>query len=257
MRGVYDLIDEIINTITLAYSRLLFKFAHRLRGITSTEENFSAGYEGLIRAARNYDPLDGSSFTVHCQWWVRSAVLHRQRQSSVIVLPSTVWYQLSLLNRGKLADAKIDNVKQLAEMFYASSANAVKVGIAEEDADDITYEAIVVGSPDASVVLGDGIEASQRVFEGLEQRRFAEEGSKLWLSALTAAMETDPGLVLPVLLWALHSGMDATMLAEYQAPMFLDGQARQNERNRHVAKTAQMAQHEVEKHGKRIEISSS
>lgn len=235
VRSIYDQIEKMVQHVTMAYARLLFRFAHRLRGVTTTEENFSAGYEGMIRAARNYDPVDGSSFTAHCQWWVRSAVLQRQRQSSVIALPTTTWYQLSLLQKGQieLSHERVSDLRERAEMFYANSANANKATQDMEDIDESSFESIMVTSPDAQVVLGDSILHAQAVEEGYEARDAAEVGRQLLSDVLLLLHDEDPSLIFPVLLWALNSGIDATMLAEVIAPMFLSEQEVLAEKARH------------------------
>lgn len=236
VRSIYDQIEKMVQTVTMAYARLLFRFAHRLRGVTTTEENFSAGYEGMIRAARNYDPVDGSSFTAHCQWWVRSAVLQRQRQASVILLPTTTWYQLSLLQKGQieLSHDRVSDLKERAEMFYANSANASKASQDSDDMEDLSFESIHVTSPDAQVVLGDSILHAQSVVEGYETRDTASVGRDLLDDVLSLLHNEDPSLIFPVLLWALNSGIDATMLAEVIAPMFLSSDDLENENQRHT-----------------------
>jgi DNA-directed RNA polymerase specialized sigma subunit len=235
VRSIYDQIEKMVQHVTMAYARLLFRFAHRLRGVTSTEENFSAGYEGMIRAARNYDPVDGSSFTAHCQWWVRSAVLQRQRQSSVISLPTTTWYQLSLLQKGQieLSHERVSDLRERAEMFYANSANANKATSDMEDVDEGSFESIMVTSPDAQAVLGDSILHAQAVEEAYEAHDAAVVGRELLEDVLSLLHDEDPSLIFPVLLWALNSGIDATMLAEVIGPMFLSEQDRLAEKTRH------------------------
>lgn len=235
VRSIYDQIEEMVQTVTMAYARLLFRFAHRLRGVTTTEENFSAGYEGMIRAARNYDPVDGSSFTAHCQWWVRSAVLQRQRQASVILLPTTTWYQLSLLQKGqiKLSHDRVSDLKERAEMFYAHSSNASRGGQDQEDDVDLSFESIQVTSPDAGIVLGDSILHAQAVEEGYETRDTASVGRDMLEEVVDLLHNEDPALIFPVLLWALNSGIDASMLAEVIGPMFLSTETLETEQTRH------------------------
>jgi hypothetical protein len=239
-RSIYDQIEKMVQTVTMAYARLLFRFAHRLRGVTSTEENFSAGYEGMIRAARNYDPIDGSSFTAHCQWWVRSAVLQRQRQSSVILLPTTTWYQLSLLQRGEveLSKERISDLKERAEMFYANSANASKSSQDVEDHDDFSFESVRVTSPDAGVVLGDALPRSQAVEENYESHDISHVGRGIIEESVGLLHEEDPSLLFPVLLWALNSGIDATMLAEVVSPLFLSEDQQHTEKIKHQSSKA-------------------
>ena len=234
VRAAYDQIEKMVQSVTMAYARLLFRFAHRLRGVTSTEENFSAGYEGMIRAARNYDPVDGSSFTAHCQWWVRSAVLQRQRQSSIIALPTTTWYQLSLVQRGQveLSTARLADLKERAEMFYANSSNANRSADAD-DMDDLSFESVMVESPDAHLIMGDALTRTQRVWEVYEANDLAATGHESLEQAITLINEEDPTLLFPVLLWALNSGIDATLLASVVGPYFLDEESKQTEMVKH------------------------
>ena len=236
VRASYDQIERMVQHVTMAYARLLFRFSHRLRGVTSTEENFSAGYEGMIRAARNYDPVDGSSFTAHCQWWVRSAVLQRQRQSSVIALPTTTWYQLSLLQRGQveLSSERVSDLRERAEMFYAHSANASRAADADESSDDgSSFESVFVTSPDAQLVLGDSLGHAQSTEENYVSSNLASSGRELLEEATAILNEEDPSLLFPVLLWALNSGIDAVMLADIISPMFVGEQDRQVEKTKH------------------------
>jgi DNA-directed RNA polymerase specialized sigma subunit len=244
VRGYYDLVEKMIHRVTMAYTRLLFRFSHQLRGVTSTEENFSAGYEGLIRAARNYDPVDGSSFTAHCQWWVRSAVLQRQRQSSIISLPSTTWYQLSLLQKGQveLSSGRVSDLKERAEMFYANSANASRMMQDTEDQDDYSFESVKVTSPDASVVMGDALTRSQATEENYESQNITLVGHKVLDDVMTLLHQEDPSLLFPVLLWALNSGIDATLLAGVSAPLFLSEKQAQEEGTRHNALLSRLKQ---------------
>ncbi len=235
VRSIYDQIEKMVQTVTMAYTRLLFRFAHRLRGVTSTEENFSAGYEGMIRAARNYDPIDGSSFTAHCQWWVRSAVLQRQRQSSVIQLPTTTWYQLSLLQRGQveLSKERESDLKERAEMFYANSSNASKATQDVEDQDDFGFESVRVTSPDAGVVLGDALSRSQAVEDVYESQDISHAGREIIESAMLLLHDEDPSLLFPVFLWQMNSGIDATLIAEVGSPLFLSTHQIEEETKRH------------------------
>jgi DNA-directed RNA polymerase specialized sigma subunit len=244
VRGYYDLVEKMIHRVTMAYTRLLFRFSHQLRGVTSTEENFSAGYEGLIRAARNYDPIDGSSFTAHCQWWVRSAVLQRQRQSSIISLPSTTWYQLSLLQKGQveLSTERVSDLKERAEMFYANSANASRATHDVDDQDDYSFESVKVTSPDAGVVLGSALARSQATEENYESQNLTLVGHKVLDDVMVLLHQEDPSLVFPVLLWALNSGIDATLLAEVSATLFLSEKQAQEEGNRHNALISRLKQ---------------
>lgn len=237
IKSYYDLIEKMIHRVTMAYTRLLFRFAHQLRGVTSTEENFSAGYEGLIRAARNYDPVDGSSFTAHCQWWVRSAVLQRQRQSSIISLPSTTWYQLSLLQRGQveLSGERVSDLKERAEMFYANSANAARLLQDSEDQDDYSFESVKVNSPDAIVVMGDALARSQATEETYEVQNLTGIGHEVLERVSEILHHEDPSLMFPVLLWALNSGIDATLLADVTAPLFISDRQIKKEGERHRA----------------------
>jgi DNA-directed RNA polymerase specialized sigma subunit len=244
VRGYYDLVEKMIHRVTMAYTRLLFRFSHQLRGVTSTEENFSAGYEGLIRAARNYDPIDGSSFTAHCQWWVRSAVLQRQRQSSIISLPSTTWYQLSLLQKGQveLSTERVSDLKERAEMFYANSANASRAMHDVDDQDDYSFESVKVTSPDAGVVLGSALTRSQATEENYESQNLTLVGHKVLDDVMSLLHQEDPSLIFPVLLWALNSGIDATLLADVSAPLFLSEKQAQEEGNRHNALISRLKQ---------------
>lgn len=237
VRGYYDLVEKMINRVTMAYTRLLFRFSHQLRGVTSTEENFSAGYEGLIRAARNYDPVDGSSFTAHCQWWVRSAVLQRQRQSSIISLPSTTWYQLSLLQKGQveLSGERVSDLKERAEMFYANSANASRLLQDADDGDDYSFESVKVTSPDAIVVMGDALARSQATEANYESYNISSVGHSVLEDTIRLLHQEDPSMLFPVLLWALNSGIDATFLAEVTAPLFLNQEQIKVERERHLS----------------------
>lgn len=244
VRSYYDLVEKMINRVTMAYTRLLFRFSHQLRGVTSTEENFSAGYEGLIRAARNYDPIDGSSFTAHCQWWVRSAVLQRQRQSSIISLPSTTWYQLSLLQKGQveLSGERVSDLKERAEMFYANSANAARLLQDSEDQDDYSFESVRVTSPDAGVVMGDALARSQATEENYENQNLTLVGHNVLEEVSALLHAEDPSLLFPVLLWALNSGIDATLLADVTARLFLSEQQAQEEGKRHTAVLSRLKQ---------------
>jgi hypothetical protein len=245
LRSCYDQIDRMVQTVCLGFARLLFRFAHQLRGVTSTEENFSAGYEGLMRAARNYDPVDGSSFTAHCQWWVRSAVLQRQRQASVILLPTTTWYQLSLLQRGnsELTDDRVSSLKERAEMFYTNSANASRSFVDDDSANEgFSFEAVRVTSPDAAFVLGDSLARSQATQDIHESDNIRNIGSEVTQEIISLIHEEDPSLLFPVLLWALNSGIDSTLLAEATAQLFVSEDKSLAEKLRHEnAKSFQQA----------------
>lgn len=237
VRSTYDQIEKMVHHVTMAYARLLFRFAHRLRGVTTTEDNFSAGYEGMIRAARNYDPVDGSSFTAHCQWWVRSAMLQRQRQSSVIALPTTTWYQLSLLQRGQVefSQERVSDLRERAEMFYANSGNVAKAHDADESGDEAqTFESVLVSSPDASVVLGDSLRQAQATDDNYTESNLTNVSRELLDDSISLIYEEDPGLLFPVLLWALNSGIDATMLANLITPMTVGEQDRLVEKNKQL-----------------------
>lgn len=241
-RSIYDRIDKIVQTVTLAYSRLLFRFAHQLRGVTSTEENFSAGYEGMIRAARNYDPIDGASFTAHCNWWVRSAVLQRQRQASIIILPTTTWYQLSLLSKGQggdLSDTRVSDLKERAEMFYASSAN---MKATEEDQDDMSFDSTLVNSPDAHYMMGDAVRRSQEAEDTYLEANVTSVGRECIEEAFALVTKEDPSLLFPVLLWALNRGIDVTLLAEILATTYISDADKKTEHQRHQATKVKLHQ---------------
>lgn len=244
LQACYDQIEKMVHTVCLGFARLLFRFAHQLRGFTTTEENFSAGYEGLVRAARNYDPVDGSSFTAHCQWWVRSALLQRQRQSSVIVLPTTTWFQLSQLQKGKadFSDERVSSLRERAEMFYANSANASRSASDSEDADIYSFEAVRVTSPDAHIVMGDALHRSQSADDVYEVENLRKVGGSVLNEVVDLLCEEDPTLLFPLLLWSLNSGIDATLLAEVTSSLFLGEEDRLLERQRHeMTKSFQVA----------------
>ena len=240
IRSIYKQIDEMTQAVTMAYSRLLFRFAHSLRGVTTTEENFSAGYEGMIRAARNYDPVDGSAFTSHCQWWARSAILQRQKQSSVISLPNTTWYQLGLLQKGRVEmdHGRESDLRERAEMFYASSSNANRAQNEDGDTGDSSFESIMVTSADASIVLGSSIEYAQAIVEGYETRSETSVSNEGLLEVTEMILSRDPSMYFPILLWALNSGVDVSLLSSLSKEYLLneDGLAREAEQNRRIRK---------------------
>lgn len=210
--ATFDQIEELITYVCNSYTRLLFRFAHGLRGVTSVEENFSTGYEGLVRAARNYDPADGSAFVAHSQWWIRSAILQRQRQTSVISLPTTTWYQLNQISRGEggFTAEKVGQIKERAEMFYAHSQNGLAYDIGEEDADG-DYSSMLIPHPDAHIVLGDGLTRAQDM-EAMELAPDHALSSSLEEIAEICA-QVAPGALMAVVAWGLREGIDAFLLA--------------------------------------------
>jgi hypothetical protein len=231
----FDHVQRIVQRITLAYSRLLYRFAHALRGITTTEENFSSGYEGMIRAARNYDPADGSSFIAHCQWWVRSSMLQRQRQASVISLPTTTWYQLSLLNKGQageMSQERADGLRERAEMFYASSANATGSHQEEEDADQ-GFESLHITSADAEVVLGSSYGYAQQAEAFYEEQDLRSASFSSTVQAVELLHREDQSLLWAFVAWALNSGVDAPLIAESLAGLCIEDGTLSKEKNKH------------------------
>lgn len=220
--AIYDQIRKMTQHVCLAYTRLLFRFAHQLRGHTTTDENFSAGYQGLVNAARNYDPSDGSSFTSHCAWWVKSSIIQRQRQSSVIQTPTTTKSQLAIAERDT-SDASAQRLSVLrgrADLFFAGSHRAGSRR-SDEDSDEVTsYDAQMVTSPDAEVVLGSSYYRAQHVEDGY-QTSVEETGIRDAIAEVFKTIsETDPSLLFPYLLWSLNAGIDASLLAGAASQLF-------------------------------------
>ena len=227
LRALYDSLHKQVQHVCLAYSRLLFRFAHQLRGVTTTEENFSAGYQGLVNAARNYDPSDGSSFTAHCAWWVKSAILTRQRQSSVIQLPTTTRHQLSWAekNQNEVSAERISALRGRADMFFTGSSRG---GRKDEDSGDEvqTYDATIISSPEAEVVLGSSYFRAQQAEEGYLSAVDASVIREAFSHIFTIIGDTDPALIFPYLLWALNAGIDASLLAEAVSGLFSTSNAK-------------------------------
>ena len=224
LRAIYDSLQKQVQHVCLAYTRLLFRFAHQLRGVTSTEENFSAGYQGLVNAARNYDPSDGSSFTAHCAWWVKSAILTRQRQSSVIQTPTTTKHQLSWAekNADEVSAERISALKGRVDMFFTTSSRGRRT---EEDSEEVaTYDAQIITSPDADVVLGSSYLHAQHAEEGYQSEADASLIRDALTDIFTIVGETDPALVFPFLLWSLNAGIDASLLAESASQLYATAQ---------------------------------
>lgn len=224
LRAIYDSLQKQVQHVCLAYARLLFRFAHQLRGVTTTEENFSAGYQGLVNAARNYDPSDGSSFTAHCAWWVKSAILTRQRQSSVIQLPTTTKHQLSWAekNTEEVSAERLSALKGRVDMFFTTSGRGRR---SEEDSEEVaTYDAQIITSPDADVVLGSSYYHAQQAEEGYQSEVDAALIRDALTDIFTIVGETDPALVFPFLLWSLNAGIDASLLAESASRLYATAQ---------------------------------
>ena len=212
IRALYDQLAKMIQRVSLAYARLLYRFSYQYRGLTSTEENFSAGYQGLVNAVRNYDPRDGSSFTSHCQWWVRSSVLQRQRQSSVIQLPTTTWHQLSRAERSDdVSDDRKSTLQERAALFYTSTAKNK-----QSDDDNDVYDAygVVVTSPEAEVVLGSSLRRTQESTEIWHEQESDSDIRALLVDAMTIVAETDVASLFPFLLYCFNAGIDTSLLAD-------------------------------------------
>ncbi len=235
VKAIYVRVEHMVREVTLAYSRLLYRYARSLAGVTSTQENFSSGYEGMIRAARNYDPLDGSAFTSHCQWWVRSAILQRQRESGVIKLPSTTWYQLSLHDRGQveLSTSRVSDLRERQEMFYAGWGNVIAKTGGDEDVESVTYETIHVTSTDAQAVLGDSVVHAQGAVDSYEDDNNSAVSRQLLDDVIFLLHSCDPSLIFPVLVWSLNYGIDVTLLAQSLAPYMIPDEIIRKEKLRH------------------------
>lgn len=235
-KQVYNRVEQIVREVTLAYSRLLFRHARSLTGVTNIDENFSAGYEGMIRAARNYDPLDGSAFTSHCQRWVWSAIIHRQKDSGVIKLPSTTWYQLKLHDSGQteLSSSRVSDLRVRQEMFYAGST-LPRTSSSEEDLEPPSYETAHVTSTDAQAVLGDSILHAQYVEEAYTEHNNSSVSRDLLDEVIFLLQEQDPSLIFPLLVWSLNYGIDVTLLARSLAPYMIPDHVIQEEKQRHQA----------------------
>ena len=64
----------------LAHSklRLVTAVAKMFKGYNlSMEELISAGNEGLVSAAENYDETRGFKFTSYAVWWIRQSIMQR------------------------------------------------------------------------------------------------------------------------------------------------------------------------------------
>ena len=224
--------------LTFAVSGSTLTVTQESNGAVSTGTINSAGLFQVSGASRTYEgKIDGASFTAHCQWWVRSAVLQRQRQSSIILLPTTTWYQLSLLQKGQgdLSEGRVSDLKERAEMFYASSTNANRAGTDDDTSPEemSAFEGVHVTSPDAYAVLGDSLYAAQAVETGYENADTSAVGRDRIEAAFELLDQEDPTLIFPVLLWALNSGIDSTMLAEVTSPTYLSEHERKIEYLRH------------------------
>ncbi len=218
LRAIYDSLQRQVQHVCLAYTRLLFRFAHQLRGMTETDENFSAGYQGLVNAARNYDPSDGSSFTSHCAWWIKSAILTRQRQSSVIQVPTTTRNALTWAetHKDEVSGSRLSDLRGRADLYFTAARNR-----RDEDSDEvISYDATIISSPEAEVVLGSSVQHAQRAEEGYHEDT-AHTNIRVALSDVFDMLScTDPASLFPFLLWALNAGIDASLLAQASSRMF-------------------------------------
>ncbi len=79
--------------------------------------------------------------------------------------------------------------------------------------------------------MGDALARSQATQEMYEAKDTAAVGHALIEDACRLLHEEDPSLLFPVLLWALNSGTDATLLAEVISPRFLDEQTLKTEKS--------------------------
>ena len=224
LRAIYDSLQRQVQAVCLAYTRLLFRFAHQLRGVTTTDENFSAGYQGLVNAARNYDPSDGSSFTAHCAWWVKSAILTRQRQSSVIQTPTTTRHQLSWAEKHstEVSPERMSALRGRADLFFTGSQRGGRKD--DEGGEEVTsYDATIITSPEAEVVLGSSYFRAQQPEEGYQAEASARVIREALTDVFTIIGEVDPALLFPYLLCSLNAGIDASLLAESVAGLYSAG----------------------------------
>lgn len=83
---------EVINGITLADNvGLVWTLVNRYRGLATvaydTDDMFSEGFLGLVRAAETYDSTLGA-FSTHAFWWIRQNVLRGvSNQSRTVRVP--------------------------------------------------------------------------------------------------------------------------------------------------------------------------
>lgn len=71
--------------------RLVFRFAaaHRSAGL-ELEDLIQAGSEGLLHAARRFDPSRGYAFSTYAAWWIRQSLQRERRHAWAIAVPLEV-----------------------------------------------------------------------------------------------------------------------------------------------------------------------
>jgi DNA-directed RNA polymerase sigma subunit (sigma70/sigma32) len=206
---------ELMQVIVMSYSRLMYRMSNSYKGATTPEENFSSGYEGMVRAALCYDPRNGTALTKHATNWVQSSIVQRQRQASMIRLTPATWQLISKLNRGLLSPEKEAEVRETYELFYASSSNANKASLSDvDDSDGYTYDNIHVTSTSASYVMGDSVKYSQNMEDIVREENMHTSTVNTLNEAVSMVIQEDPALTYSLLCWAEHSGIDLSLVAE-------------------------------------------
>jgi DNA-directed RNA polymerase sigma subunit (sigma70/sigma32) len=201
--------------LTASYTRLLFKMASTYVGVTTVDENFSAGTGGLMRAVKNFDANERSTLANHAKWWIRSSIIYQQKRSSLINVPTNMWYRLGKLEKDKNKgenDANRDyrsKLKAQAALWQMTSIDTAYDSSETQDSHNFIETLNVSDVSDAEHFLGDSAKQQDwyKVHEQeMDDGRISEKVSSLM-------KHVDYGNVFNVVLWMLNKGTDANFVA--------------------------------------------
>lgn len=220
----YSDVTKIIDRVTSGYSRLLMKMAHRIKGKTSLEENFSAGADGLKLAAVNYDLQAGASFSTYAPWWIQNNIKANQKRTSVVSIPYSTWYALSQVekeiaktgtHKGKFTDSYVENLRRRAAAQHTVSLDVPVEEAARDEHAVTTIESLRLSTVDADYgdVVSDVIpdEELENAYERFTHTDTLRKGLKV----------LDETSLFAVVTWMLNSGIDTNLIARIFADKLL------------------------------------
>lgn len=169
-----DAVDRLINSNLRLVVKIALEYYNSRHDILDLIQE---GNEGLVRAARKYNPYKGAKFSTYSSFWIRAYILKHIMDSWSMVKIGTTQNQRRLFYRLKREKRRLEN----AGIFPAAQLVADILGVRTEEVEDmekrLSFSDVSLDSPlsyDGEDTVIDTIRIDNNIEEAVADREKRE-----------------------------------------------------------------------------------